>query len=154
MPNYIQRDTNSVIQGSALDILNSYGANNILPPLEEEREEPNDLLNGGTVSQINSSKAPHKEMIRAILKMKPKDIHIIKRAAKYFLDNPQELKSNIDEVSLEDISQTKNSNDLADMLESDFEITQGGEDLDNGSLLYDLGRLIENVPSIQKIINI
>lgn len=154
MPNYIQRDANSVIQGSALDILNSYGANNILPPLEEEKEEPNDLLNGGTVSQINSSKAPHKEMIRAILKMKPKDIHIIKRAAKYFLDNPQELKSNIDEVSLEDISQTKNSNDLADMLESDFEITQGGEDLDNGSLLYDLGRLIENVPSIQKIINI
>ena len=154
MPNYIQRDPNAQIEGSALDILNSYGANKILPPVKEEIEEPNDLLYGGTISGINSSRQPHKEMIRAVLKMKPKDIHMIKKGAKYFLDNPQDLKTNIDEVSLEDISLTKNSNDLADMLENDFDMTNGGENTDDGSLLFDLGRLIENIPAIQKIINI
>ena len=154
MPNYQQRDKNMEIEGSALDLLNSYGANNILPPVEEQVSEPNELLNGGNIQDINSSKSPHKEMIRAVLKMKPKDIHIIKKGARYFLDNPDDLQAPIDEVSLEDLSQTKNSNDLADMLETDFELTQGGEQLDGGSLLYDLGRLIESIPSIQKIINI
>jgi len=40
------------------------------------------------------------------------------------------------------------------MLETDYEMTKGGEDLDGGSLLHDLGRLIESIPSIQKVINI
>ena len=154
MPNYTQRNPNETIQGSALDILNAYGANKILQPVQEEVENPNELLDGGSVQSINSSKSPHKDMIRAVLKMKPKDIHLIKRGAKYFLDNPSDLVEPIDDVSLEDISLTKNSNDLADMLENDFEMTKGGEDLDGGSLLHDLGRLIESIPSIQKVINI
>ena len=154
MPIYNSRNPNDEIQGSALDILNSYGANRVLPKVEETIPVGNDLLGGGSIEDINQSQSPHKNMVRAVLKMKPKDIHLIKKGAKYFLDNPQDLSTPIDEVSLDDISRTSNANDLADMLETDYEMTKGGEDLEGGSLLYDLGRLVENIPSIQKIINI
>ena len=154
MPNYTQREDNAEMTGSTLDLLNSYGANKIVPKREEEPPQPNELLNGGSVEDINQSNTPHKEMIRAVLKMKPKDIHILKRGAKYFLDNPQDLEDDIDEQSLDDLSHTINSNDLADMLETDYEMTKGGEALDGGSLLYDLGRLLNNIPKVQKIINV
>ena len=154
MPIYNQRDENETIEGSALDILNSYGGNKVLPPVEEKVVEPNELLGGGSVDDITKSRTPHKEMIRAVLKMKPKDIHLLKKGARYFLDNPDDLTTPIDDVSLDDISSTKNSNDLADMLEADYDMTNGGEDLEGGSLLFDLGRLMENIPSIQKVISI
>ena len=154
MPRYSQRDTNAEVEGSAIDILNSYGANKILKEVEVEKPQPNDLLGGGTLDDIVSDKNPYKMMIRAVLKMKPKDIHLLKKGARYFLDNPNELSTEIDDTSLEDLSKTINSNDLADMLETDYEMTEGGEKVESGSLLEDLGRLIENIPSIQKIINI
>ena len=95
------------------------------------------------LSDIMESKKPHRAMIRAILQMKPKDIHIIKRASKYFLDNPNELTQEVDEGALEDLSHTKNSNDLADMLESDFELS-------GGSLLESFAILLDSIPKIQK----
>jgi hypothetical protein len=101
------------------------------------------------LSDIMNDKKPHRAMIRAVLSMKPKDIHIIKIATKYFLDNPDELSHEVNEEILEDLSTTKNSNDLADMLESDFEYSNGGE-LDGESLLEGFGILLDSIPKIQK----
>jgi hypothetical protein len=56
MPIYNQRDENEKIEGSALDILNSYGGNKVLPPVEEKVIEPNELLGGGSVDDITQSK--------------------------------------------------------------------------------------------------
>ena len=87
MPNYksrdeIQEDENP--QGGAMEVLNMYGANQIVPKEEPKVEDKNKLL-GGMLSDIMGDKKPHRAMVRAILQMKPKDIHIIKRSAKYFL---------------------------------------------------------------------
>ena len=151
MPNYksrdeIQEDENPV--GGAMEVLNMYGANQIVPKDEPKVEDKNNLL-GGMLSDIMNDKKPHRAMIRAVLSMKPKDIHIIKRATKYFLDNPDELSHEVNEEILEDLSTTKNSNDLADMLESDFEYSNGGE-LDGESLLEGFGILLDSIPKIQK----
>ena len=152
MPKYFSRDEEVVDenpQGGAMEILNMYGANKVVPKEEEPQEEKNELL-GGMLSDIMNSKKPHKEMIRKVLQMKPKDIHIIKKSAKYFLDNQNELEGNdVEEGILEDLSKTSNSNDLADMLESDFEYTNGGE-LDGNSLLEGFATLINNVSKVQK----
>ena len=50
---------------------------------------------------------------------------------------------------MEDLSKTKNSNDLADMIESDFEYSNGGE-LDGDTLLEGLAVLLDSIPKIQK----
>tara|TARA_R110002096_G_scaffold17332_2_gene60181 strand:- start:188 stop:655 length:468 start_codon:yes stop_codon:yes gene_type:complete len=151
MPNYksrdeIQEDENP--QGGAMEVLNMYGANQIVPKEEPKVEDKNKLL-GGMLSDIMGDKKPHRAMVRAILQMKPKDIHIIKRSAKYFLDNPDELSQEVDEGVMEDLSKTKNSNDLADMIESDFEYSNGGE-LDGDTLLEGLAVLLDSIPKIQK----
>ena len=150
MPNYKSRDeieTDENPQGGAMEVLNMYGAGDIVPKEEPKIEDKNNLL-GGMLSDIMESKKPHRSMVRAILQMKPKDIHIIKRASKYFLDNPNELTQEVDEGALEDLSHTKNSNDLADMLESDFEFS-GGE-MDGDSLLESFAILLDSIPKIQK----
>mgnify|MGYP006151434879 FL=1 len=154
MPNYQSRDEIEIdenTKGGAMEVLNMYGANQIVKPKEVEKEEKNGLL-GGMLSDIMESKKPHRAMVRAILQMKPKDIHIIKRASKYFLDNPDELKQEVEEGIIEDLSKTKNSNDLADMIESDFEFSNGG-DLDGDSLIEGLAVLLDSIPNIQKSLN-
>tara|TARA_R110002126_G_scaffold13154_8_gene57481 strand:+ start:1081 stop:1551 length:471 start_codon:yes stop_codon:yes gene_type:complete len=154
MPNYQSRDeieNDENAKGGAMEVLNMYGANQIVKPKEVEKEEKNGLL-GGMLSDIMESKKPHRAMVRAILQMKPKDIHIIKRASKYFLDNPTELKQEVEEGIIEDLSKTKNSNDLADMIESDFEYSNGGE-LDGDSLIEGLAVLLDSIPNIQKTLN-
>lgn len=153
MPNYNSRDENVIdenkLVGGAMEILNMYGANKVVEPQEEPKEEPNELI-GGVLSDIMNNKKPHREMIRKVLQMKPKDIHIIKRSAKYFLDNQNELEGgDIDEGMLDDLSHTSNSNDLADMLESDYDYTNGGE-LDGSSLLEGFANLLNNIPKVQK----
>ena len=150
MPNYMSRDEineDENPQGGAMEVLNMYGANQIVPKEEPKKEDKNNLL-GGMLSDIMESKKPHRAMVRAVLQMKPKDIHIIKRASKYFLDNPDELSQEVDEGALEDLSKTKNSNDLADMIESDFE--EVGGELDGDSLLESLAVLLDSIPKIQK----
>ena len=154
MPNYQSRD--EIVEdenpsGGAMEVLNMYGANKIVPKKEVPKEEKNNLL-GGMLSDIMESKKPHMAMVRAVLQMKPKDIHILKRATKFFLDNPDELKQEIDEGALEDLSHTKNSNDLADMIESDFELSNGGE-LDGVTLLESLAVVLDSIPNIQKTLN-
>lgn len=156
MPNYYARDEkvedeNKVV-GGAMEILNMYGANKVVEPKEEKKEEPNELI-GGMLSEIMKGKKPHREMVRKVLHMKPKDIHIIKRSAKYYLDNMDELEGGeIDEGMLDDLSHTSNSNDLADMLESDYEYTNGG-DLDGNSLIEGFATLLNNIPKIQKTLS-
>lgn len=154
MPTYQSRDEiiqDENVKGGAMEVLNMYGANTIIPKKEVPQEEKNDIL-GGMLSDIMNSKKPHRSMVRAVLQMKPKDIHIIKRSARYYMDNPQELDQDLDEGLLEDLSKTKNSNDLADMVESDFEFSNGGE-LDGDSLLEGLAVLLDNIPKIQKTLN-
>ena len=154
MPTYQSRDEikeDENPQGGAMEVLNMYGANQIVEKKEKPKEEKNDIL-GGMLSDIMTSKKPHRQMVRAVLQMKPKDIHLLKRSAKYFLDNPQELDQEVEEGILEDLSLTKNSNDLADMLETDFEYTNGGE-LDGESLLEGFAILLDNVPKIQKTLS-
>ena len=152
MPNYNSRDiTNDEnSKGGAMEILNMYGANRVVPQEEEVKEEPNELL-GGVLSEVMKSKKPHKEMVRKILQMKPKDIHIIKKSAKYFLDNPDELGRNVevDEGIMNDLSQTTSSNDLADMVDKDYEISNGGE-LDGETLLEGFAHLLNAIPKVQK----
>lgn len=145
----IQVDEN--VRGGAMEILNMYGANTIVPKKEEPKEEKNELI-GGMLSDIMTSKKPHRSMVRAVLQMKPKDIHIIKRSAKYYLDNPQELGQELEEGLLVDLSKTRNSNDLADMIESDFEFSNGGE-LDGETLIEGLAVLLDNIPKIQKTLS-
>tara|TARA_R110002126_G_scaffold67703_6_gene171335 strand:- start:3986 stop:4453 length:468 start_codon:yes stop_codon:yes gene_type:complete len=152
MPNYEVRDLNvndENFKGGAMEILNMYGADKVVPEkVEDTKEEPNELI-GGVISDIMNSKVPHKEMIRKVLQMKPKDIHILKRSSNYFLDNPNELKEEIDGGILTDLGDTKNSNDLADMLESDYEMSSGGE-LDGSTLLEGLATVLHSIPKIQK----
>lgn len=151
MPTYQSRDDikeDENPQGGAMEVLNMYGANKIVEKKVEKKEEKNDIL-GGMLSDIMTSKKPHRQMVRAVLQMKPKDIHLLKRSAKYFLDNPQEMEQEVEEGLLEDLSFTKNSNDLADMIENDFEYSNGGE-LDGETLLEGLAILLDNVPKIQK----
>ena len=59
------------------------------------------------------------------------------------------LMEEVDEGVMEDLSKTKNSNDLADMIESDFEYSNGGE-LDGDTLLEGLAVLLDSIPKIQK----
>ena len=154
MPTYQSRDEikeDENPQGGAMEVLNMYGANQIVEKKEKPKEEKNDIL-GGMLSDIMTSKKPHRQMVRAVLQMKPKDIHLLKRSAKYFLDNPQELDQEVEEGILDDLSKTRNSNDLADMLETDLEYTNGGE-LDGESLLEGFAILLDNVPKIQKTLS-
>mgnify|MGYP003631550872 CR=1 FL=1 len=152
MPQYYPSDEQQVKPLSDYEKISMYGANRIVKPLEEPAEEANEIL-GGKLSDIMGHQKPHKEMIKAVLKMKPKDIHLIKRASKYFLDNADELGVDIDEGSLEDLSQTKNSNDLADMLENDYELTKNGEDMSD-SLLRDLANLLDETPKLNKVVEL
>lgn len=137
---------------SDFDKINMFGANNLMTKPVEPEEEVNELV-GGRLSDIMNADKPYREMITAVLKMKPKDIHLIKRGAKYFLDNPNELDIDIDEGALDDLSQVKSSNELADMLENDFEMSKGGEDQD-GSLLRELANLLDELPKLNKILKI
>ena len=156
MPEYRNRDelvADENVMGGSEEVMSMYGANQIIEPKQEEEEKKNDLI-GGMLSDIMDSKKPHKKMIRSILKMKPQDIHIVKRSARYFLDNPHELKNNIDEGILEDLSQTTGSNDLADMLDQDYEDTQGGDLEENpDNLLEGLAILLHHIPKITKALN-
>lgn len=156
MPNYYSRDENvgdENITGGAMEVLNMYGADKVV---EQKKEEPTDEKNeliGGHLSEIFNSKRPHREMIRKVLQMKPKDIHIIKRSAKYFLDNMDEIKGgSVEEGMLDDLSKSRNSNDLADMLESDLEISDG-ELGDGGTLLEGFATLLHNIPKVQKTLS-
>lgn len=152
MPNYETRDLNvndENFKGGAMEILNMYGADKVVPPPKEEKKEEKNELIGGVISDIMNSKVPHKEMVRKVLLMKPKDIHILKRSAMYFLDNPDELNNEIEGGVLTDLSQTRNSNDLADMLENDYEMSSGGE-LNGDTLLEGLATLLHSIPKIQK----
>ena len=146
------RDENENIPNDKISV-NLQGGNKIVEPKEDEPSDPVDMLGGMITDDIIEDKKAHKMMINAILKMKPKDVHILKKAAKYYLDNPDELSDPISEDALEDISKTINVNDLADMLENDFEMTDGGE-LNGHSLIEELSRLFNDIPSILKIINV
>tara|TARA_R110002153_G_scaffold212442_1_gene365079 strand:+ start:12878 stop:13333 length:456 start_codon:yes stop_codon:yes gene_type:complete len=143
MPNYKSREPNVEMETNEDDIGNLNYKQDILPPIEEEQEEHIESIGGG-FGEIMNSKKPHKRMINKVLKMKPADIHLIKRGAKYFMDNEDELRQDVEFEALEDLSHIKGSNDLADMLENDYEITQGGEDIE-GSLLETLGYLLEDI---------
>ena len=151
MPNYLPRDDNENIPNDRKSV-NLQGGNRIVEPKEEQPNEPVEMLGGVITDKIIEDKKAHKMMINAILKMKPKDVHILKKAAKYFLDNPDELTDPIDEDALEDISKTINVNDLAD-IENDFEMCDGGE-LNGCTLIEELARLFNDVPNILKIINV
>ena len=156
MPNYKTRDEMLIdenSQGGAMEILNMYGANKVVPKEEEPKKEVNDLI-GGVIDDVMTSKKPHHEMVRKILQMKPKDIHIIKKSAKYFLDNPEELGRNVevDEGIMNDLSQTLSSNDLADMVDKDYEMSNGGE-LDGATLLEGFAHLLDAIPKVQKQFN-
>lgn len=153
MPNYYPRNREDLIPQEDNVRMNIYGAGNIVEPKQEEPNKPVDLLGGAMTDEIVEAKKPHTEMIKAVLKMKPRDIHILKKSAKYFLDNPDELNMKIHDEALEDLSKTINSNDLADMLEEDFEMSNGG-DLDGNTLLEQLALLFNEIPKIQKIISI
>ena len=153
MPNYYPRNREEFIPQEENLKMNIYGAGNIIEPKHEEPNKPVDLLGGAMTDEIIEAKKPHTEMIKAVLKMKPRDIHILKKSAKYFLDNPDELNMKIHNEALEDLSKTINSNDLADMLEEDFEMSNGG-DLDGNTLLEQLALLFNEIPKIQKIISI
>ena len=60
----------------------------------------------------------------------------------------------IDEGILEDLSQTTGSNDLADMLDQDYEDTQGGDLEENpDNLLEGLAVLLHHIPKITKALN-
>ena len=65
------------------------------------------------------------------------------------LDNPDELSHEVNEEILEDLSDLRGSNDLADMIESDFELSNGG-DLDGETLLEGLAIVLDSIPKIQK----
>jgi len=149
MPNYQSRDeiVDENVKGGAMEVLNMYGADQIVPKKIEPKEEKNDLI-GGMLSDIMTSKKPHRSMVRSVLQMKPKDIHLLKRSSQYFIDNPSELKNEVPTELLEDLSDTRNSNDLADMIENDFDIS-GGE-LDGSTLIEGLATLLESIPKIQK----
>ena len=158
MPNYRNRDEmiadENDATGGAMEVLNMYGANEIVPKKETGEKVKNPIIDE-YVEDIMNSKKPHRQMVRSILKMKPKDIHIIKKSAKYFLDNPHELKDDIQDGMLEDLSETTGSNDLADMIDQDYEDTNGG-DLDGSgddSLLVGLAHLLDHIPTIQKTIS-
>ena len=157
MPNYRNRDemiADENAQGGAMEVLNMYGANEIVPKKESGEKVKNPIIDE-YVEDIMNSKKPHRQMVRAILKMKPKDIHIIKKSAKYFLDNPHELKDDIQDGMLEDLSETTGSNDLADMIDQDYEDTNGG-DLDNDSddsLLVGFAHLLDHIPNIQSTLS-
>ena len=153
MPNYYPRNREELIPQEENVRMNIYGAGNIIEPKQEEPNKPVDLLGGAMTDEIIEAKKPHTEMIKAVLKMKPRDIHILKKSAKYFLDNPDELNMKIHNEALEDLSKTINSNDLADKLEEDFEMSNGG-DLDGNTLLEQLALLFNEIPKIQKIISI
>ena len=149
MPTYKSRDeiVDENVAGGAMEVLNMYGADSIVPKKEPPKEEKNELI-GGMLSDIMNSKKPHRQMVRSVLQMKPKDIHLLKRSAQYFLDNPSELKNEMPKELLEDLASTRNSNDLADMLEEDSDIS-GGE-LDGETLIEGLATLLDSVPKIQK----
>tara|TARA_Y100000114_G_C11718480_1_gene307219 strand:+ start:70 stop:516 length:447 start_codon:yes stop_codon:yes gene_type:complete len=146
------RDENENIPNEKVSV-NLQGGNKIVEPKQEEPKDPVEMLGGVITDEIIEDRKAHKMMINAVLKMKPKDVHILKKAAKYFLDNPDELKEPIGEDALEDLSKTINVNDLADMLENDFEMTDGGE-LNGHSLIEELARLFNEIPDILKIINV
>ncbi len=152
MPNYMPRDENENIPNEKVSV-NLQGGNKIVEPKQEEPKDPVEMLGGVITDEIIEDRKAHKMMINAVLKMKPKDVHILKKAAKYFLDNPDELNEPIGEDALEDLSKTINVNDLADMLENDFEMTDGGE-LNGHSLIEELARLFNEIPDILKIINV
>tara|TARA_Y100000004_G_scaffold177081_1_gene218290 strand:+ start:96 stop:542 length:447 start_codon:yes stop_codon:yes gene_type:complete len=146
------RDENENIPNEKVSV-NLQGGNKIVEPKQEEPKDPVEMLGGVITDEIIEDRKAHKMMINAVLKMKPKDVHILKKAAKYFLDNPDELNEPIGEDALEDLSKTINVNDLADMLENDFEMTDGGE-LNGHSLIEELARLFNEIPDILKIINV
>ena len=152
MPQYQPRFETEQIPANSAGI-QMYGGQTALPPPEEKVQPTLDMIGKKTTKDIMKAKKPHTEMIKAVLRMKPRDIHILKKSAKYFLDNPDDLEEPIPEEALEDLSQTINSNDLADMLESDFEMTNGGELEDGFSLIESLSLLLNEIPKIQKIIN-
>ena len=56
---------------------------------------------------------------------------------------------------LEDLSETTGSNDLADMIDQDYEDTNGGdlEGSGDNSLLVGLAHLLDHIPTIQKTIS-
>ena len=71
------------------------------------------------------------------------------------MDNPHELKDDIQDGMLEDLSETTGSNDLADMIDQDYEDTNGG-DLDNDSddsLLVGFAHLLDHIPNIQSTLS-
>tara|TARA_R110000868_G_scaffold294051_1_gene554560 strand:- start:3184 stop:3651 length:468 start_codon:yes stop_codon:yes gene_type:complete len=152
MPNYKSRDEEVDYQdgyANAMDLLNAYGADKVIQPKEDKPEEKSELL-GGFLSEIMDSDKPHKQMVRSVLAMKPKDIHILKKSVKYFLDNPEELKRPVNPEILEDLRKVKSNNDLADMLEEDYEETDGGAIGEGDSLIEGLADVIHSIPNIQK----
>lgn len=148
MPNYFSRQDPEELPVNNDDKLSTHGMGNILDKPKEEESSNVDILGGSFMSIMNSN-SPHKQMIDKVLKLKPKEIHLIKKGAKYFLDHQDELSYGVPEEALEDLSKTRSSNDLADMLENDFEFTQGGEELEN-SLLESLGLVIEDISKHSK----
>mgnify|MGYP003134782393 FL=1 len=152
MPKYSSRYTEEEIPKD-FDKINLRGGNKVLDKQEPLPEPTIDMLGGAIMKDIMEARKPHNEMIRAVLKMKPRDIHLLKKSAKYFLDNPDDLDEKIEEEALEDLAKTINSNDLADMLEVDFNMTNGGE-LDGNTLLESLSQLFIEMPKLEKIISI
>jgi len=155
MPHYFANPNVEQTQAKTMsdfDRINMFGANQVLQPVEPPEEEVNELV-GGRLGDIMNDNEPYSKMINAVLKMKPKDIHLIKRGAKYFLDNPQDVDIELDEGALDDLSQVKSSNELADMLENDHEMSKGGEDQD-GSLLREFANLLDELPKLNKILKI
>ena len=62
MPNYNSRDEVAIdenSQGGAMEILNMYGANKVVPKEEEKPKDVNELI-GGVVDEIMNSKKAKK----------------------------------------------------------------------------------------------
>ena len=153
MPSYISRNVELNVEDPKTRPMEKHGATKIIDNPVKDDIEGSSLLGGKLTDEILDSKKPYNEMIHAVLKMKPRDVHMLKKSAKYFLDNPDELEYNIQGGALEDIASTATSNDLADMLESDFDMTGGDLD-DPSNLLTQLALLFNQSNKIEKLLSV
>ena len=82
MPMYQTRDENEQIPINSTK-MNSQGGKGVIDPFEEKPQIKVDMLGGKLTDEFLQAKKAHSEMITAVLKLKPRDVHILKKSAKY-----------------------------------------------------------------------